>query len=272
MGWWKRCNKPHDPAAKKRDERILLITSVASAIAMLAVSISVTRSSDAAEARADTADHAPFDAQLRKYVEPNGMVRYVAWRDEAGKDLDAYLDALAQVDPRKLSEDARLAFYINLYNAAVIDAVIERYQPGFSMADDDFKIFDEKFVRMGGEKLSLNDLEHQTIRKQYDEPRVHAALVCAAVACPPLWAEAYTDDNIKDALGARMKLFLRDDQRNQIDADQRTLKLSKIFEWFAEDFGGKQSLPRYVDRFVAPDVAGYRVTFLPYDWALNIAE
>ncbi len=220
-------------------------------------------------ARADV-DHGPFDEILQKHVRGE-RVDYLMLRKQDWGALSSYLDALAAVDTDKLAQPEQLAYYINLYNATVLQTVIERFRAGYSVSENEFKVFDEPLVRLKGKRISLNDLEHKVIRKRFDEPRIHVALVCAARSCPPLLDRAYHAKNLDQTLETQMRAFLRDESRNRIDRDARKLHLSKIFEWFAEDFGGKRKLDNYVNGYVAADVQGYEITFLEYDWSLNLA-
>jgi hypothetical protein len=156
----------------------------------------------------------------------------------------------------------------------MIKAVIDRLRDGYSPAENDFAVFKEPLVRVagvagGGKPISLNHLEHEIIRKQFKEPRIHVALVCAARSCPPLLSRAYRADDLDKVLEANMKRFVTDPSRNQIDDAKKELRLSKIFEWYADDFGGKDALPAYVARYAGKDLAGYRVSYLEYDWTLN---
>jgi hypothetical protein len=170
----------------------------------------------------------------------------------------------------KLPRDEQLAHYINLYNATMLHAVAGRMRDGYTVAERDFAIFKEPLVRLaGGKTVSLDHLEHEIIRKQFKDPRIHVALVCAARSCPPLLNRAYRGNDLDQVLDANMKRFVTDASRNQIDETKRELRLSKIFEWFADDFGGKDAVPAYVARYCGKDVAAYRVSYVEYDWTLN---
>jgi hypothetical protein len=216
------------------------------------------------------ADRDAFDAILRQRVSGDGLVDYAAIRDHDAAKLTAYLDELAGVDVGRLAHDAKLAHYLNLYNATMIKAVIDRLRDGYSPAENDFAVFKEPLVRLaGGKAVSLNHLEHEIIRKQFNEPRIHVALVCAAKSCPPLLNRAYRADDLDKVLEQNMKRFVTNAARNQIDDAKRELRLSKIFEWYAEDFGGNDAVRAYITKYAGKDVAGYRVSYLEYDWQLN---
>lgn len=212
--------------------------------------------------------HATFDGILGNNVRDE-RVDYLAIRDRHWAELQSYLSMLAKTDPSKLSRDAQLAYYINLYNATMIRAVCERLRTGYQTSDDKWKVFDEPLVQLKGKQVSLNHLEHEIIRVQFDEPRIHAALVCGAESCPPLVDHAYDAGNLEETLAFRMREFVHDRTRNRIDDRAR---LSKIFEWYADDFGGKDGVLKYVNRFFNRDLTGLEVEFLDYSWELNIAK
>ena len=217
------------------------------------------------------AEHDAFDAILRERVTGDGLVDYAAIKQHDAAKLDAYLDQLAQADVSKMARDAQLAHYINLYNATMIKAVIDRLRDDYTPAENDFAVFKEPLVRLGGggKTVSLNHLEHEIIRKQFKDPRIHVALVCAAKSCPPLLSRAYRADDLEKVLDENMKRFVTDASRNQIDEKKKQLRLSKIFEWYADDFGGKSAVPAYLARYAGKNVAGYRVSYLDYDWKMN---
>ena len=221
-----------------------------------------------------TAVHAgedAFDAILRQRVTADGLVDYAAVKQHDAAKLNAYLDGLARVEVEKLAPEEQLAYYVNLYNATMIKAVTDRLRDdGYSPAAKDFAVFKEPLVRLaGGKTVSLNHLEHEMIRPQFKDPRIHVALVCAAKSCPPLLNRAYRADDLDKVLDENMKRFVNDGSRNEIDHEKRELRLSKIFEWYADDFGGKDAVPAYIARYAGKDVAGYRVSYLEYDWSLN---
>ncbi len=212
--------------------------------------------------------HAPFQALLSKHVR-NERVDYLTWRDEDGAALDSYLDVLAAIDVASLAEPNRLAFYINLYNATMIDTILDRVDADYSTAEDGHGVFNESLVRLSTGTISLNHLENEIVRKQFDEPRIHVALVCGARSCPPLLPRAYNATDLEDVLEANMKRFLTGSERNKIGA---RLELSSLFDWYAADFGGKDGVPKYLARYAGDEVLGRPVSFLEYSWELNIAK
>ncbi len=219
---------------------------------------------------AHAVDHSQLDAILRANVR-NERVDYANIRDNHKSTLSAYLDTLAKVDPADLPRNEQLAYYINLYNATVIHTILDRYNPGYSVSEDNFKIFDEKHCRTATATatFSLNHLENKIIRPTFKDPRIHAALNCAAASCPPIHNRAFTSATLDATLTHLMRAFVNDASRNTIDMKSRTLTLSKIFEWYAVDFGDKKGLAKYVNQYTDKDVSSYTVTFQDYSWKLN---
>jgi len=213
--------------------------------------------------------HDAFDTILKNHV-ATGHVDYKQIMKNKF-DLYAYLDYMANTDVSLLARDEQLAYYINLYNASVIKGVIEHWHDGYSPAEKDYQLFKEPLVNLpGGRKMSLNDLENKLIRPTFKDPRVHVALVCGAVSCPPLLSRAYQAEDLNETLDANMKRFINDPNRNTIDRENKKVSLSKIFDWYADDFGGKDKVLGYISRFTeGGSVEGYTVEFKDYDWALN---
>jgi thioredoxin reductase/polyferredoxin len=224
---------------------------------------------EAGSPKSDTkVDHGALDAMFKQHVR-DGLVDYLVLRRQY-RELVDYLDTLAKVDPAGLAQPDRLAFYINLYNASMVRAVMERFRDGYSPADENYRVFKDKFITLGSQTLSLDDIEHQIIRKQFAEPRIHVALVCAAESCPPLLSRAYAGGDLDAVLEANMRRFVNDPQRNTIDRAGKSMALSQLFNWYGDDFGGAQGVKQYVDRYHDADVSGYTVTWREYGWKLNL--
>jgi hypothetical protein len=227
--------------------------------------LATTRPTRVAPEKSDP--HAAFDAILRENARDE-RVDYLAIRDHHWRKLTAYLDELAEIDPSELTRNERLAHYINLYNATMIHAVCERLHAGYRTSDDEWRVFEERLVRLRGKSFSLNHLEHEIIRVLFDEPRIHVALVCGARSCPPILDRAYTTENLDRLLETSMLRFVRDRFRNQIEADRA--RLSQIFNWYKDDFGGNAGLREYLGRYAKRDLARAKIEFLEYSWELNI--
>jgi hypothetical protein len=230
----------------------------------------------------ETFDHGAFTALLQEVVDERGYVDYAALAADPAS-LGAYLRRLAATDPSNLSDDDRLAFWLNVYNAYTLKLIADNYPVGsirdvvggafIPLVNTPFKV---EFVTVGGEVMTLDDVEHGTIREEFDEPRIHFALVCAARSCPPLRAEAYVGDRLDAQLDEQARRFLHNPAKNRVPAGEDTIELSKIFSWFKGDFGGTDAalqafLAAYFDGDVRDELArgAYVVDFLRYDWALN---
>jgi hypothetical protein len=217
-------------------------------------------------------DHSPFTTLLAKYVVEDG-VRYAAWQTDAAdrEALSAYVAALAAAKPSELTRYQRLAFWINAYNALTLDMLLEHY-PVKSIRDID-SAWKRKVTTVEGRELSLDEIEHDIIRKEWKEPRVHFALNCAAASCPPLRPEAYDGPRLHEQLEEQTRAFLADAMENRGDEKGR-LRLSRIFDWYREDFEQeKVSLFHWLRPYLAGlegrDSADVRIHFEDYDWRLN---
>ena len=230
-------------------------------------------------------DHGAFTEVLRAIVAEDGRVDYQRLAADPSQ-LDAYLAQLAATDPENLSEDEQLAFYLNAYNAYILRLVAANYpiESVLKTVAGPFvpnvnSPFAQDFATIGGETVSLDEIEHAILRERFDEPRIHFALVCAALSCPPLRDEAYVGARVDAQLDDQARRFLMDEAKNTVPADGETARLSKIFDWFKGDFGGSDA---DVQRFIAPYFAGaarqrladaaYDVDYRAYDWSLNDAS
>ncbi len=221
--------------------------------------------------QAASVPHATLDSLLQRHVREE-RVDYLTLRDEDGARLDAHLSRLAAVDAASLGAAERLAFEIDLYNATMLRAVCDRYREGWTPAADDFAVFKAPLVRLRTGVISLDDLEHRVIRPRVKDARVHVALVCAARSCPPIQPRAWVGVDLESQLDRRMRAFVTDTLRNRIDRSAGRLRLSRLFEWFAEDFGGASAVADYVSRWTERTVDALQVSFLDYDWSLNLAR
>lgn len=224
----------------------------------------------AAGLSAGSPDLAAYDSLLRDHVHA-GQVDYAALKTDPR--LTATTKAIAATDPAAIAErDERLAFWLNAYNALTLRLVADHY-PVASIRDIAAgKPWDQPVVTLAdGRSLTLNQIEHDIIRPEFKEPRVHFALVCAAVSCPPLRSEAYVADRLDAQLDDQTKTFLRDPSANRYDPTRGRLELSAIFQWFANDFGGNDAA---VIAFVSPYLSkapkpGTPISYLDYDWSIN---
>ena len=193
--------------------------------------------------------------------------------------LNGYLGQLAAVkesDFNKWSEEQQLAMLINLYNAATLKLIIDHY-PVKSIKDIGGlfkKPWDIESLTLFGKPTTLDHVEHGLLRKKYDEPRIHFAIVCAAKGCPALRPGAYTAAQLDAQLNEQGEKFLRDSSKNRIDASNKTIYLSKIFKWFEEDFTKNGSLTDFVKPYFTRAGSkglndSFKVKHTDYDWSLN---
>lgn len=221
--------------------------------------------------------HEVFDALLKKYVSAEGNVNYKEFIKDTVA-LNQYLTNLSKNPPDEKSwtRPEQMTYWINAYNAFTIK-LITKYYPIKSIKDIGSSIqipfvntpWDIKFILIGKEKLDLNNIEHNKLRKYFDEPRIHMALVCASKSCPILLNEAYDPNRLEDQLSRQTRAFLEDPFRNKISADKP--QLSKIFDWYAMDFNKKGGSVRdFVNRYSKVKIKpGAKISHLEYDWGLN---
>lgn len=209
-------------------------------------------------------DYGALDAFLQKNVSQTGAVDYKSMVHQKAQ-LNQIYTQLTGVNPDALkSQDEKLAFWINLYNAATLKLITDKY-PLKSITDlDGGKTWDVKRIQVGGKSYSLNDIENTKIRTLKDA-RIHFAVNCAAKSCPPLLNAAYTPAKLNTQLEAQTKRFINDPKSNAIQANK--LSLSKIFEWYKEDFG---NLTTFLNKYSSTKInAGAKIGYNEYDWSLN---
>lgn len=223
--------------------------------------------------------HSALDAVLKKYVN-NGRVNYRGLKAHR-EALDGYLDHLASVPKSefaKWNQKEQLAFLINAYNAFTLRLIIDHY-PVKSIKDIGTVLhgpWEQPIVRLFGTTTTLDFVEHKLLRKDYDDPRIHFALVCAAKSCPPLRSEAYQTSRLDEQLDDQGRKFLADPSKNHVDPSERVIYLSPIFKWYARDFEKKASS---VQQFMKPfwpepvrkelEQADFKIRYTEYGWSLN---
>lgn len=230
-------------------------------------------------ANADVAphiDHSEWDRLLRKWVDDRGMVDYKGWRTDP-KDVRALRDYLEQFGPKPeaaATGDDRIASLINAYNAFTIQLILEN--PGIQSIRDLPDPWKTERYRVGGVLRSLDQIEHELLRPQIGW-KVHSVVVCAAVSCPPLLNRAYTPENWEDLMEDRYRAWLAREDLNRFhpEASPPFIQISKIFEWYADDYRANPTLaevlaahaPRRYEEFL--ESQSYTIRFQPYDWSLN---
>ncbi|MDZ4796479.1 MAG: DUF547 domain-containing protein [Bacteroidota bacterium] len=220
--------------------------------------------------------HETWNTLLRKHVTEAGNVHYKSFQSDS-IELQKYLKLLSNNPPNETiwTVNEQKAYWINAYNAFTIQLVL-KYYPLKSIKDIGSSIqipfvntpWDVKFISIGNEKMDLNNIEHGQLRKKFDDPRIHFAIVCASKSCPVLLNEAYDPARLEQQLDKQAKVFLADTFRNKIAADK--IQLSKIFDWFKGDFTKNGSLIDYLNKYALVKInANAENSYLDYDWSLN---
>jgi len=221
--------------------------------------------------------HDIWNTLLKKHVSKQGKVNYKGFISDS-MQLNKYLKTICENKPNEKSWSAneQKAYWINAYNAFTIK-LITQYYPIKSINDIGSKIkiasgktvWDIKFIKIGTNNFSLNDIEHTQLRKTFGDARFHFVLVCASKSCPILLNEAYTSQKIENQLDEQAKVFLGDKLRNDISPDKP--KISKIFDWYNMDFKlNNTSIFDYINKYSTTKIkSNATVTYLDYSWDLN---
>lgn len=254
-------------------------------LAILAIVVGLMSLTPPAARAQASFDHSSFDALLHAHVR-NGMVEYDAFA--ASPEFAGYLRRLAAFDPATLSQSDQIAFWIDAYNAYTIQLIDEHHEResirnidkslGFIRGYGPWK---EKLAVVGGHAYGLDEIEQDILRRRYREPRIHFALVCAAMGCPPLRSEAYVGHRLDAQLDDQARVFLLESPaKNRVEVATRTVYLSPIlvqFRDYIKDFGGSEaSVGRFVARYYPSGPARdllecgqFTVKKTDYDWTLN---
>lgn len=237
----------------------------------------------ASHTSAQSIEHGIFDALLQRHVTVDGLVDYDAFA--ASEDFDRYLELLDRTDPQSLPRNDRLALWINAYNAYTIK-LINDHDERESIRNINQTLgviaakgpWTEPIANVGGTTYTLDEIEHEIIREQFDEPRIHFALVCAAMGCPSLRREAYVGARLDEQLDEQARRFLlQAPEKNRVDVSAKTVHLNKVFEWYGGDFGDDETaIAAYLARFYPPgperqllESGEFDIEYTDYDWSLN---
>lgn len=221
-------------------------------------------------------DHSAFDRLLKKYVNDKGSVNYKGFKKDE-KEFGLYLDMLSKNAPTdKWSKNEQMAYWINAYNAYTIRLILDHY-PIESIKDIGSKIkipfvttpWAKKFIKIGKETMSLDNIEHGTLRKKYNDPRIHFTLVCASISCPRLRNEAYMASKLDAQMDDQGSDFLNNPAKNSITKDKTSL--SKYFDWYKADWNENgKSVEQWVNKYSKTKInKDTKISFLDYNWSLN---
>ncbi len=220
--------------------------------------------------------HQKFSDLLKDYTSRNGYQVSVNYKElkKNSEKLKAYLselEALSKNDFEGFSKNQKLAFWINAYNAYTLKLIIDHYP--IDSIKDVGSIFtgpwDQKFITLFGKEMTLNDIEHSTIRKDFEEPKIHFAVNCASKGCPSLKQEAYVGSKLDQQLESATKNFLENKKKNFYDESKNTLFISKIFKWYGDDFKEKFGSPKKFIQGYIKTQKNVQIEYLDYDWKLN---
>ena len=225
----------------------------------------------------DELSHELFDQVLQKYVDSQGRVNYAGLKNDPGT-LESYLDLLAVNAPSdRATFQTGLAFWINAYNALTIKGVLDHY-PTTSVRK--IKLFGGFFSRIkfqvGGRSYTLDNIEHDIIRSEFGDPRIHFALVCASLGCPILENRAFVPETLEKQLDNATANFINNPEKVRLDRENGVLHLSQIFEWYAGDFEDTHdSVINFISEYLPEADAAFlaraeiQIQYLQYDWRLN---
>ncbi len=230
-----------------------------------------------------TIDHSEWDAFLAANLVSNAdgvnRIAYAKVSEFDRRRLDDYLSALSAVRIGDFSRDEQRSYWINLYNALTVDVVLDHYpvdsirdisiSPGFFSVGP----WGKKLIRVDGEELSLDDIEHRILRPIWKDPRIHYAVNCAALGCPKLMREAFTASNTEELLDRGAKDYINSEYGAYVDSDTR-LFASSLYDWYQQDFGGDEAgvidhLRLYAGPELATKLEGITDVYdFDYDWTL----
>ncbi len=232
-------------------------TKLHSLIALLALSAGTF----AADWQAD------YARLLKKYV-AGGGVKYAEWKASAEDvtALQVVVDGIAAAPVSTDKSKEQLALHLNAYNAWILHEAVAKY-PTKSVKDVAFTFFLGNRITVAGTKMSFNHLEKEIIRPRFAEPRVHFALNCASRSCPPLRAEPYSAAKLDAQLDDQARTYVNSEHGVKPEGDGAAL--SKIFDWYKEDFGGDAAVAAFLKKYRAGKSDFKKISYQEYDWALN---
>jgi len=276
-------------------------------IAICAVWGSAAYAAGSSDVHAEATDAPAFSYEqhasvLDKYVNDQGMVNYAALKKNRAS-LDSFvasLGALSATTYESWDEQAKISFWCNAYNAITLKRIIDHYpiQKGSWLNALRFPansirqisgVWDTLTTPVLGKDMTLDAIEHDVLRKRFQEPRIHMALVCAAMGCPPLRNEVYLGDRLDEQLDDQSKRFMSNPKKFRIDREENTVYVSPIFDWFGEDFKAgyvpdsgfgkfgdtERAVLNFASQYVSAEARSYlasgdySIEYLEYDWSLN---
>ncbi|MDC0304135.1 DUF547 domain-containing protein [Flavobacteriales bacterium] len=239
----------------------------------LAVNLHSYAQAPASDSNCTPPNHSPWSELLVAYVDSTGWVNYKGFVQDSVK-LNAYLTNLSKCTPSaKWKEEEKLAYWINVYNAFTVKLIVEHY-PVASIKDIKKgipfinSVWEMDFFKIGGEDYNLSNVEHDILRKGFNEPRIHFAIVCGSKSCPRLLNEAYEAEKLGYQLMIQTRNFMDDNSKNEIEVEE--IRISSIFKWFEKDFTQGFTIQEFIRPYSKRDfLSSAKVKYLSYDWDLN---
>jgi hypothetical protein len=209
-----------------------------------------------------------FNEVLQKHVDIKGNVDY---KNFDSKKLNTFISYLEETTPDKSwSSNKQKAFWINAYNAYTLKIILDNYplQSILEIKRKGKAAWKIPFAKIGGKTYTLDHIEHNILRKNFTDPKIHVGVNCASDSCPKLSNIAFTEDNVNKELERLMKVFINDASKNKLS--KKNVQISSIFDWFQEDFTMDSTLigflNKYSDTAIKPDA---QISYLKYNWTLN---
>lgn len=226
-----------------------------------------------------------YNQLLKNYVNQDGFVNYAALKKNDAKNLDFLVNQIAkkspQSHPNDYSDKEKLVYWINCYNVLILKTIVDEY-PIKSIKDIYLigAMIWTKNHLVGGKKLSFNAIEHDILRKEFKEERIHFAINCASFGCPKLQNSAFTISNVDSLLEEGLNSFFATKRHFNIDDASKTIYVSSILDWFKEDFYSAEkgeNILDYILKKSKKEIANrikiakdsYQIKYIEYDWALN---
>jgi hypothetical protein len=242
---------------------------IATLFAALVVCCSPSCSQASPPPAATSAYPAEYAELLKIYVMPEG-VRYAAWHASQAdvERLKKVTEFFASTAP-PTDRNASFAWHLNAYNAWILDAILAKY-PTKGPMEGGNSFFQADRIVVSGKKTSFNDLEQKVIRPTFHDPRVHFALNCASRSCPPLQGKPFDPGTLDEDLNRLARAFINNNPQGVVSETDQVVRLSKLFDWYADDFGGKGNQAAFINRYREEALpSGAKVEFVDYNWSLN---
>ncbi len=280
----------------KKLNRFLVLLPAIAILTGCAGSVPFTQAQDnnsqvesSAIASAKPFNYDDYAAVLKTYVSDRGLVDYKGLQANR-QQLDAFNAAFAAVAPSTYSswdEKQQIAFWINAYNAFTLQSIVDQNPLKKSIRDIP-GVWKWRKFKIAGQSKTLDNIEHNTLRVDFNEPRIHVALVCAAISCPPLRNEPYRAEKLDAQLDDQVRKFLNSPHGFRIDQKEGRVYLSSIFKWFGKDWkqsysaedkftgnASERAVLNFVSNYLSPQdreylaQGDYKISYLNYDWSLN---